>query len=300
MAGIITVLNTPFTADDTIDTDGVRRNVRNAIDAGVAGFLVPAMASEVGSLTDAERGLLLDTVLAECCGRVPVIGGTSAPDQASRLRLTRDAIDRGCGGVLVNMPFTDEHAYERDLAAIAALAPGFIMVQDWDAVGPGMPVPFIVRLFERIPLFTWLKVEVVPAGPKYTEVLDATNGALRVAGGWAVMEMIDALDRGVHAFMPTGMHRIYVAIYNRYRAGDRAGAYALFEKLLPVLRFSNQELNVSIAFFKQLLHRHGVYATANCRAPVKTLDATQQRRAEELIERVCSIETLLEQEQTSP
>jgi 4-hydroxy-tetrahydrodipicolinate synthase len=52
-------------------------------------------------------------------------------------------------------------------------------------------------------------------------------------------------------------------------------------------------LNVSIAFFKQLLHRQGVYATAHCRAPVVPLNPAQKRQADELIERVCGIEDAL-------
>jgi hypothetical protein len=52
LRGIITVLNTPFNPDDTLDLLGLARNVENAIQAGVAGFLVPAMASEVSALSD--------------------------------------------------------------------------------------------------------------------------------------------------------------------------------------------------------------------------------------------------------
>lgn len=291
--GIVTVLNTPFSRDDRIDSNGLRRNVRDAIDAGVAGILVPALASEASALSNDERNTLIETVVMECAGRVPVIGGTSAPEQSSRVGLARDAIDRGCAGVLVNMPFEDAAAYELDLEDIAELGPEFVMVQDWDPNGPGMPVEFIARLFHRIPAFTWLKIEVIPAGPKYSAVLEATGGELQVAGGWAVMQMIEALDRGVHAFMPTAMHRIYVSIYERYVMGDREGARKLFDRILPVLAFSNQRLDISIAFFKRMLHRQGVYATACCRASVPELDAAQSRIADELIELVQTIDSEL-------
>ena len=36
--GIITVLNTPFDNHDKIDTDSLRKNIRVALKAGVAGF----------------------------------------------------------------------------------------------------------------------------------------------------------------------------------------------------------------------------------------------------------------------
>lgn len=111
----------------------------------------------------------------------------------------------GCAGVLVSMNYTDDATYTRDVEELASLDPGFLMLQDWDASGYGLPVPLIKRLFETVPAFKCLKVEVVPAGPKYTEVLQVTSGGLHVSG-WAVGQIIEGLDRGVHAFMPTGMH----------------------------------------------------------------------------------------------
>ncbi|MEX1334406.1 MAG: dihydrodipicolinate synthase family protein, partial [Candidatus Limnocylindrales bacterium] len=73
--GIVTVLNTPFDESGGIDDDAVRANVAYALDAGVAGFLVPAMASEVSKLTESERHRLVATVLDAVNGRAPVIGG---------------------------------------------------------------------------------------------------------------------------------------------------------------------------------------------------------------------------------
>ena len=63
--GIVTVLNTPFTAADELDAGALRRQVQVALTAGVAGLLAPPMASEVEKLTVAERDLFVDTVLNE-------------------------------------------------------------------------------------------------------------------------------------------------------------------------------------------------------------------------------------------
>jgi len=288
--GIITVLNTPFTPDDAIDVYGLARNVENAVEAGVAGFLAPAMASEVDKLTGDEREMMVRTVLEAAAGRVPVFAGASAPTQAERVRWTAAMLRLGCDGVLVSVPFEDEAQYERDVREIAACGPPMLMIQDWDARGYGVPVAVVSRLFEEIDCFRSLKIEVVPAGVKYSETLRATDGRLHVAGGWAVMQMIEALDRGVHAFMPTGMHRIYVRIYALYASGRRTEARNLFEKVLPVLAFSNQHLDVSIHFFKRLLHAQGVYATARVREPILPFDAVHERVAAELIGRVMAIE----------
>ncbi len=288
--GIITVLNTPFAADDAIDVYGLARNVENAVEAGVAGFLAPAMASEVDKLTGDEREMMVRTVLDAAAGRVPVFGGASAATQAERVRWTKAMLRLGCDGVLVSVPFEDEAQYERDVREIAGCEPPMLMIQDWDARGYGVPVAAVSRLFNEIGCFRSLKIEVVPAGVKYSEILRATGGRLHVAGGWAVMQMIEALDRGVHAFMPTGMHRIYTRIYALYASGRRTEARSLFEQVLPVLAFSNQHLDISIHFFKRLLHAQGVYATARVREPILPFDAVHEQVAAELVGRVMAIE----------
>ncbi len=290
LRGIITVLNTPFTDEDAIDLPSLRRNVRKALKAGVAGFLVPAMAAEVGKLTLEERRRLVEAVLDEVGGTAPVIGGASAESPEQRVQIAGELVAAGCSGVLVSIPYRNEAQYEQEVRAVAAVNPPFLMLQDWDFDGYGVPVPLVARLFEEVAPFRCLKVEVTPAGPKYSEVLEATRGRLHVSGGWAVTQIIEALDRGVHAFMPTGMHAIYTRIHALYQRGDRDAARNLFERVLPVLAFSNQHLDCSIHFFKRLLHAQGVYTTPRVREPIRPFDAHHARIADELIERVQRIE----------
>ena len=160
-----------------------------------------------------------------------------------------------------------------------------------------MPVELLARLFHEVPAFTAYKCEVVPAGAKYSAVLAATGNKLHVSGGWAVMQMIEGLERGVHAFMPTSLHRTYVEIYKLYHSGDVAAARRLHESMLPILCFSNQHLDVSIHFFKRLLHAQKIYPTGSCREPMLPLDPTHARIAAGLIDRALDMEEQLERDQ---
>ncbi|MEH7438064.1 dihydrodipicolinate synthase family protein [Neobacillus drentensis] len=284
--GIVTVLNTPFTEDDQLDLESLRKHVRYALNEGIAGFLVPAMASEVGKLNRLERKLMVETVVAEVNGKVPVIGGASAQTADERIFYTKELIQLGCEGILVSFNYENDKQYETDVREIADLNPGFLMIQDWDFQGYGAPVPLISRLFKEIDVFRSLKVEVVPAGVKYSEVIESTGGKLHVAGGWAVSQFIEGLDRGVHAFMPTGMHEIYVKIYSLYMQGDRNAAKQLFYRLLPVLAFSNQHLDISIHFFKRLLFQQNTYKTNRVRLPILPFDDYHEEISNELIKDV--------------
>jgi 4-hydroxy-tetrahydrodipicolinate synthase len=187
--GIITVLNTPFTAADTLELPGLRRNVQAALAAGVAGFLVPAMAAEVSKLSRAERRQMVETVLDEVAGRVPVFGGASAPDSDSRRHILADLQALGCDHVLLQIPHQTDAQYRAEVLAAAEFGFPVLMLQDWDFGGGGLPLPLIVRLFEEVDSFRCLKIETVPAGIKYSAVLAATGGRLHVSGGWAVSQM---------------------------------------------------------------------------------------------------------------
>ena len=104
------------------------------------------------------------------------------------------------------------------------------------------------------------------------------------------MQIIEALDRGVHAFMPTGMHELYTRIYDLHREGRRDEARLLFERLLPVLAFANQHLDISIHFFKRLLYVQGIFRTPRVRQPILPFDAIHEQHAARLIELAMELE----------
>lgn len=293
LQGIVTVLNTPFKTDNTIDFSALQKNVLFALDAGVAGFLVPAMASEVYKLSEMERIEMVATVLETVNNKVPVIAGAGETDLVKGKRLISEYIRLGCKNVLFQIPFQNENQFKNHFFELAATGPEMIMLQDWDASGYGLTDHLILELFENVEAFRCLKVETVPAGVKYSRILEITNGRLNVSGGWAVSQMIEGLKRGVHAFMPTGMHSIYCEIYRLWKGGNEIGAEKLFGEILPVLAFSNQHLDISIHFFKRLLFKQGVYATDKVREPALPFDLIHREMADKLIEKVILLENSL-------
>jgi 4-hydroxy-tetrahydrodipicolinate synthase len=298
LKGIITVLNTPFKTDDSIDFSALKRNVTEAISAGVAGFLVPAMASEVYKLTEKERVSLVAAVLEVVNGRVPVIAGAGETDLGKCKRLISEYIKTGCKNVLFQIPFQNESQFRNHLNELAETGPEMIMLQDWDATAYGLPDDLILDLFENVEPFRCLKVETVPAGVKYSRILELTKGRLNVSGGWAVSQMIEGLKRGVHAFMPTGMHWIYCEIYRLWKSGKETEAEKLFLQILPVLAFSNQHLDISIHFFKRLLYRQGIYPTANVRQPILPFDEIHGQIADKHIKHIIELENMLKLKNT--
>jgi dihydrodipicolinate synthase/N-acetylneuraminate lyase len=279
LTGIVPSLNTPFTADDGLDLNSVARLVDHVIEAGCGGMLVLAVAGETASLTPDEKRRLLAMVVERNAGRLPVIAGVSAPSLERSLALADMAAGEGADALLWQAPDRPVQRLRAALLALGERCP--LMLQDLDWSGEGLPVATILALAEAVPALRAVKVESTRAGPKYTALLERSS--LRVTGGWAVTQMPDALARGIHAFMPTGMERVYVAIFERFRSGDIEGARALFESVLPVLAFANQHIDVSIRLFKMLRVAEGVFACDHCR--VAPLDPFQHAEAERLVRR---------------
>jgi len=207
--GIITVFNTPFTPSGDLDLPSLKEHVRYAMEAGVEGFLVPAMASEIDTLTIRERVKMVEVVLQTTSPEVSVFAGTGETDVGRSKELLSSYLELGCREVLFQIPFESRSQFRNHFRELASLRPDVIMLQDWDESGYGLPEELILDLFRAEDAFKCLKIETRPAGIKYSRILDQTNGRLHVSGGWAVTQMIEGLDRGVHAFMPTGMHYIY-------------------------------------------------------------------------------------------
>ena len=280
MRGIVPSLNTPFDTNGSVDHGALRRLVDHTVNAGCGGMLGLAVAGEHATLTQTEKARFVDVVAETNAQRIPFIVSVTAPDKAASLELTKIANSAGAAGICVQLPAgldrPDQLGFLQDLAAHA---PDILMVQDLDWVGGGLPLDDIVFLFENVGKFSWLKIETQRAGPKYSAVLQATDGALNVCGGWAVTQLMDAMARGVHAFIPTGLEGVYVAIHTLYHAGKTAEARALFERLLPIPNFSNQHIGTSILFFKQLRKAEGLFDTDLCRTEDARFDAVQEGEA---------------------
>lgn len=293
--GILPVVQTPFDPSGQIDEASLVRLVHATLDAGACGFLVPAVASEVGALSVEERFRILSLVLESAGGRVPILAGCSSDDADECVRLALSARGLGAAAYLVAVPQSCYANPENVLPffeGIAARVDLPLIIQDLEWSGPGLSLASIDQLAARIPTLRGLKIETVPAGPKYTAVRRSLGPDFFIAGGWAAPQMIEALDRGVDAMIPEcSMVPVYDAVFRLHRRGARSEAVRLFRALLPVLAYSNQEIRTSIAFFKRLLVRKGIFACDAMRGAPFQWDEFNSRIADELIHLYLGLES---------
>ena len=94
------------------------------------------------------------------------------------------------------------------------------------------------------------------------------------------------MNRGVHAFIPSTMETLYNRIYKLFIENKIKEARNLFTKILPVLSFTHQHIDISIKFSKMLRVKEGIFQTSLCRSPINNFDKYQVEEANSHIENI--------------
>src|SRR5262245_24446611 len=103
LSGVYPILSTPFDEARRVDVESLEREAAYLIEAGVDGLGL-GLASEVPRLTEAERDLVLDTLVRVSGGRVPVVMKSDAEGTDLALHYSRRAAERGATGLMVMPP----------------------------------------------------------------------------------------------------------------------------------------------------------------------------------------------------
>lgn len=284
LTGVIPAMNVGFTEDNKIDIDGLVKHTEYAVEAGVAGLLIPVVATEVGTLTPEERADIIDCTVKIAKGKSKIIGGATAASKEQCVEYVKSLIDAGCDGVLSSIPYENEDQYFDYIRAIDDLHPDFLMIQDYALSADGVPVEVLVKAFDEFESFKCIKTETKLTGPKFTALIEGSKGRMNVSGGWSITQYIEGLDRGVNAMVPTAMHEIYCKIDSLYREGHRDKSCRLYQRIQPIIAFSNQDPGISINFYKRMLYRMGMYQTDKVRVQTLPFDKYYQRIADDMID----------------
>ncbi|HIM14270.1 MAG TPA: 4-hydroxy-tetrahydrodipicolinate synthase [Acidobacteria bacterium] len=110
--GCGTALVTPFTTEGKLDEASVTRLARRQIDRGIH-FLVPCgTTGESPSLSHTEKVRVIELVVKEANGQVPVLAGAGSYDTQAAVTLVADMAQAGVDGVLSVTPFYNKPTQE--------------------------------------------------------------------------------------------------------------------------------------------------------------------------------------------
>ena len=289
LEGVIPILVTPFDETGRIDVDSLRAADR--FQHRRPACMASAWRSARRSSSSARRSATWSRARSSTAvaGRVPVVINSGAPGTDLAVQYSRAAEAAGADALMVIpphfMPASSEEIadYYRTIDRAVGMP---IILQDI----PQAPVPpgLALRLAGECGNVRYIKVETLPITSKVAEMTAAAGEALTVFGGAGGSYFIEEMRRGAQGTMPfCSQPAAFVETWNRFRAGDEAGARRVFDDtIMAVNRLGAQGGDLFYHLHKQLLVRLGVIRSAHVRSPTIRVDPVSQREIDELIDRL--------------
>lgn len=237
LRGCGTALVTPFTRDGAVDEPALRRFVQWQLAEGVH-FVVPCGSTgEAATLSVAEHRRVVEIVVEEVAGRVPVVAGAGSNDTQKAIALSREMRDAGATHLLHVSP-----AYSKP--------PQRGIEAHFRAVAEAIDLPIVLynvpgRTASNVDAETTLRLAAVP---NIVAVKEASGNLAQIEAilrdrpdGFAVLSGDDALTLGIVAAGGDGVvsvtsnvtPRLVAELCERCRAGDFVGARVLQARLAP-------------------------------------------------------------------
>ncbi|MGI8746533.1 MAG: dihydrodipicolinate synthase family protein [Bryobacteraceae bacterium] len=276
--GVFSVLPTPFLDDGSLDLDSLRRVIDLFMAGGVNGFTALGVTGEVARLNESERKAVLETVISQVSGRVPVVAGTTAEGLRTCLEYSRQAQDAGAAAVMVSpprMPKLNSESVVNHYGTLSQALNIEIVVQDFPPIsGFTMEAALLARIAREVPRAQIIKLEDPPTPLKTAQILKQSDGVpVAILGGLGGVYLLEELLSGAAGAM-TGFAfpEMLVEIAGLFHAGRVEESADAFYRYVPLMRFEFQQ-GIGMALRKEMLRRRGVLKSAAIRAPGATLDA---------------------------
>lgn len=287
--GVFSVLPTPFTKGGDVDTQSLRRVVDLFIAAGVNGLTALGVTGEVARLTENERDVVLETVVDQARGRVPIIAGATADGTRKCIELCRRAVAMKAAAVMVSpprMPKLNSNAVVGHYKALADAVDTWIVVQDYPPItGYAMEPSLLARIARDVPRARTIKLEDPPTPLKTSRILAESKGVeVDILGGLGGVYLIEELMAGASGVM-TGFAypEVLIEVVKLFRSGEVSLAADAFYRHVPLMRFEFQQ-GIGVAIRKEALRRRGVLTDAGVRAPGTVADASTLAALDSVLE----------------
>jgi 4-hydroxy-tetrahydrodipicolinate synthase len=296
LSGVFPVLPTPFTLDDAVDAAAFRRLIDFAVESGVDGVVFPGMASEVETLSAAERGQMVAVLGAHLAARLPFIVGASHADPAESAARAREGMAAGATCAMIMAPPQAGQDVAKQVAfyaAVAAGAPGLvIMLQNAPAPnGAALSPEAVAAVAAAVPAIRYVKEETLPCGQHVSRILAAASGTLDgVMGGAGARFVLDELARGANGTMPAlELADAHAALWRAWTRGDRMEARRIYTATLPLLML---QMTFRVRATKEVLRRRGLLEHVGARASGPRFDAGDLAELSELIATAAPVMTI--------
>ena len=245
--GVGTALVTPFTRGGELDEAAVRRLGRRQIDAGIH-FLVPCgTTGENPTLSLAERLRIVEILVDEAAGKVPVLAGAGGYNTKEVIHLAHEMAKAGAQGLLSVTPYynkpTPDGLFEH-YRAIAESTPLPVIVYNVPGrTGVNVDVPTLVRM-AAIPNIVGVK-EASGNVTQMCEICRAVPADFLVLSGddALTLPLMSVGGRGIISVASNEIPAQMVQMVEAAERNDFAAARAIHAGMLPLMMINFIEAN---------------------------------------------------------
>lgn len=234
--GSLPALVTPF-LNGQIDVDALKKLVNWHIEQGSHGLVPVGTTGESPTLTHAEHDLVVETVVSEAAGRVPVIAGAGSNNTAETVRLVLAAKKAGADAALVVTPYYNKPTQRGLIAHFTAAAdcglpiiiynipPRSVIDMTPDTMAELAKHEMIVGVKDATADLSRVPAQRMRCGPDFVQLSgeDATALGFNAHGGQGCISVTANIAPGLlAAFQETTL------------AGDYAKALTQLDRLMPL------------------------------------------------------------------
>ena len=294
LQGVVPIIPTPFTVSEEIDEDGLKRLVDFAVDNGVEAACLPAYASEFYKLTDEEKLRVVKVAVEHSAGRIQIVAQSNHPSLKVAIRLAQANVDAGADVISLAVPRIfnlPENSLKEYLSGFLKSVPNTpVLIQDFNPGGASISVGFIKELMEEHGNFKYLKLEEPLCAPKFEDIIRTTQGKVGLLEGWGGLYMLELIPVGIVGVMPgLAVSDILQKVFLLRKEGNHEKAFDLFEKVMPQIFFSLQNMELFHYAEKELLVARGVLSNSVARKAAYKPDASTAAYITELNNRILKL-----------
>lgn len=272
MRGSIAPVVTPFTADGSVDHDGLRRLIRWQLNSGSHGISLGGSTGEPSAQTVAERIAAMRLAIDEIADRVPFLPGTGSAKLDETLELTAAAQALGADAALVITPYYARPTQEGLYQWYATIAREF---RDLPIVLYNVPIRTAVDIAPETVARLRRDCANVVGIKETTKDFEHFSRVLQLCGRdilvWSGIELLGLplLALGGVGFVSAVANLAPAAVarmYNHWVAGERDQALDIHYGLHPLVDLLFVETNPAPA--KWVLERAGLLGSGHVRPPL--------------------------------
>ncbi len=256
--GVYPVAFALFGADGELNRAAIRTQIQAMVRHGAHGITVLGLASEVHRLSAAERRCLMEWVIEDAAGKVPVAVTVAEPSIEAHVAFAGQAKVAGAAWLILQPPpvkAVPETALIRFFGAVADRVDLPLAIQNApEYLGVGLSTIGIGALNRAHANVSMVKIEATAAAVH--RLFTETEGRIDIFNGRAGIDMVESLRAGAVGVVPGGeSFDVLTGIFNDLTAerGDRARGEARYREILPLLSFLMESVDHFLLYGKHLL-----------------------------------------------